>query len=369
MDHLIQTFSSFFYGQPNNNPQNNYNIPNNNDKITISIVGDLFLDVVVTGVEQLPTIWGQDFPCNSISLHAGGGASNTAVHLSSLEHSLSSSAVSSMEGNKSNSPSLEVRFYAGVGKCCLERTVIEEHLRKNHVEFIPCVFPQDTIGMVVVLSGKTDRSFISNPGATGLLSVKHLDIPKIVIESNHLAVGGLFNLHNLIQPNGEGLIELFEQVVEKSGEKKLTISLDCNSDMTGKWGQPWIYKALSFVHVFKTNETEARGITGNPTGDLTEIALILASKVKTCAIITIGVKGCLLAKSNSRSVIHVPAPKLDQVIDTTGAGDAFMAGFLVKWLKGDDLETSCKFAVRCGTTKCKNIGACTVPLVKEYLVE
>ena len=39
-----------------------------------------------------------------------------------------------------------------------------------------------------------------------------------------------------------------------------------------------------------------------------------------------------------KTIVHIPAQPVD-VVDTTGAGDAFVAGFIAKYLRGDDLET------------------------------
>ena len=48
-------------------------------------------------------------------------------------------------------------------------------------------------------------------------------------------------------------------------------------------------------------------------------------------VIKLGVEGALFY-ANGRPAIRVPAPPLDRVIDGTGAGDAFIAGFLPAWL-------------------------------------
>ena len=48
-------------------------------------------------------------------------------------------------------------------------------------------------------------------------------------------------------------------------------------------------------------------------------------------VIKLGAEGALFF-ANGRPPVRVPAPPVERVIDGTGAGDAFMAGFLPAWL-------------------------------------
>ncbi|HSL75289.1 MAG TPA: adenosine kinase [Ilumatobacteraceae bacterium] len=55
------------------------------------------------------------------------------------------------------------------------------------------------------------------------------------------------------------------------------------------------------------------------------------------AAITVGGDGCVIVTPDD--LLRVPAVQVDKVIDTTGAGDLFAAGFLHGWTRGRDLET------------------------------
>jgi sugar/nucleoside kinase (ribokinase family) len=59
------------------------------------------------------------------------------------------------------------------------------------------------------------------------------------------------------------------------------------------------------------------------------------------AAITVGADGCVIVTPDE--LIRVPAVAVDRVIDTTGAGDLFAAGFLYGLTTGRDLRTSGHF--------------------------
>jgi len=59
------------------------------------------------------------------------------------------------------------------------------------------------------------------------------------------------------------------------------------------------------------------------------------------AAITVGAEGCVIVTPDE--LVRVPAVEVDKVIDTTGAGDLFAAGFLHGWTRGHDLETCGRF--------------------------
>jgi ribokinase len=91
------------------------------------------------------------------------------------------------------------------------------------------------------------------------------------------------------------------------------------------------------------NETEAAALTGLPLASLDDARRAgdaLLAKGAGTALITLGDKGALF-HAHGRSV-HVPAVKAGPVVETTGAGDAFVGGFAAALAKGSDpLEAVC----------------------------
>ena len=85
------------------------------------------------------------------------------------------------------------------------------------------------------------------------------------------------------------------------------------------------------------------------------------------AVITVGEAGAVFAQD--RAVQHLAAPKVD-VVDTTGAGDAFVGALATRLARGDSLEDAVAYAVHAGAaavTKEGAQGALPTPEVVERL--
>jgi sugar/nucleoside kinase (ribokinase family) len=87
------------------------------------------------------------------------------------------------------------------------------------------------------------------------------------------------------------------------------------------------------VDVLFGNENEMRHLTGCE--DLADCLEALARKVGTL-VVTRGADGAVAAANGSR--VEVAAAPVDKVVDTTGAGDLFAAGFLAARCRGRDLK-------------------------------
>lgn len=86
------------------------------------------------------------------------------------------------------------------------------------------------------------------------------------------------------------------------------------------------------IDLLFANEHEVMQLTG--TNSLGSAIAQLADKVPTL-VVTRGAEGAL-ALANGDGV-EVPAAAVDKVVDTTGAGDLFAAGFLAARARGHDL--------------------------------
>jgi len=109
-------------------------------------------------------------------------------------------------------------------------------------------------------------------------------------------------------------------------------------------GQTLSAKMLQMVHTLIPNETELRQLTGMPTSTMEEIveaALTLKSFGVARIIVTMGDKGSYLL--NDELQVHIPATKVIPV-DTTAAGDSYIASFVIGLTKGMRDQEAAEFA-------------------------
>ena len=113
---------------------------------------------------------------------------------------------------------------------------------------------------------------------------------------------------------------------------------------------------LRNIDYLTPNETELRVLPGLPPDDPTptlELARQLRERGVGNLIVTRGDKGALVMTDDG--VEEVPGVKVD-VVDTTGAGDAFNSGLAVALAEGWDLIESVKFAACAGAIACTKLG-------------
>ncbi len=99
-----------------------------------------------------------------------------------------------------------------------------------------------------------------------------------------------------------------------------------------------------FCDYIVPNETEAATLTGLSVatlGDAKRVGDALLAKGAKNALITLGERGVLL--HNSKSSIEIPAFRAGPVVETTGAGDAFVGGFAAAIARGSDPDEAARF--------------------------
>ena len=106
------------------------------------------------------------------------------------------------------------------------------------------------------------------------------------------------------------------------------------------------------VDVIFANEAEIVALT--EAADVEAAIASLKDKVETL-VVTLSEKGALAQRGDER--VTVPAHPVDKVIDTTGAGDLFAAGFLYGQTNGQDLKASLTLGAACAAEIISHFGA------------
>ena len=117
---------------------------------------------------------------------------------------------------------------------------------------------------------------------------------------------------------------------------------------------------LTLADWYTPNDKEALKITG--ANDPLDAAKILSPYFET-VVIKLGREGCLLYYRDGRHVV-VPAMEGIKAVDTTGAGDAFLAGFTYGLYHGADAETCALYGNITGGTCVQAVG-CLASFVNE----
>ena len=117
------------------------------------------------------------------------------------------------------------------------------------------------------------------------------------------------------------------------------------------------HELLERLDPLVVNEHEAAFLLGSEVegvdGALSAVSRLLSLGSRS-AVITVGEAGAVFA--NGESTGHLPAPKVD-VVDTTGAGDAFVGALAVQLARDVPLEEAVAYAVRAGAAAVTKEGA------------
>lgn len=120
---------------------------------------------------------------------------------------------------------------------------------------------------------------------------------------------------------------------------------------------PLCAEALAVSDPVVLNETEASALTGrHVTHKASAMAAVKqVAAVAKSAVITIGAEGACWASGEQSG--YAEAPAVEGVVDTTGAGDAFMGALAAALSRGESLATAVEFAVVAGSFSVTRDGA------------
>jgi len=114
---------------------------------------------------------------------------------------------------------------------------------------------------------------------------------------------------------------------------------------------------LALTDLVVCNLGEARALLGEDEPDPAQLARRLARRFQCGALVTAGSQGAWLRPRPEDATLHQPAVTARRVIDTTGAGDAFIGAFLCRWLETRDWRQALRVGAAAGALACETPGA------------
>lgn len=269
----------------------------------ILCIGDAALDVIVKMQTEIHV--GSD-TASQISMHGGGAAANTATWLAQLGHS--------------------VFFSCRLGDDAAGRAISSEfNLWK--IEHRKTFLENEKTGVVVVLvDDKGDRTMFPDSGANSGISER--DLPDL--RGFDAAYLSGYSLFNPLSTNG------VLRMVNEIREVGIPLIFDPASVGTMMaFNRKRVIETLALMDITIMNEDEARYIADC---DSLDEALDFITEIVSIVVIKTGSSGAIARIRGSNTVMsHADAVN---AIDTTGAGDAFAAGFIPMWLESKDLLAS-----------------------------
>ena len=267
----------------------------------IATVGVHVLDIHVVGIQSIPE--GSDGQLvETIRMSPAGTAGGTAVVLSRL--------------------GAQVRTFGAVGVDPIGSTLLAL-LEREGVDVTGLVrkADQQTSASVLPVRPGGHRPAWHCIGANGAFTLDDLYVGALD-GCTHVHLGGPEFL------GGEAAGRLLASARSLGATTSLDILAPGDPDLLA-----WIADALPHTDYLLPNDEQVLGFTGAPS--LADGARALVAAGAGCVAVTQGSRGALVVTADE--VIEVPAYAVE-VVDTTGCGDAFSAGFLRGLSLGRDLR-------------------------------
>ena len=125
---------------------------------------------------------------------------------------------------------------------------------------------------------------------------------------------------------------MLRKAIETAKAQGMTIAIDLASYNVVEESRDFLLELINnYVDIVFANEKEAFALTGMEP----EAALDYIAERCDIAVVKVGAKGAFVKRGNE--IVTIPPMEAD-VVDTTGAGDMWAAGFLAGLIKGENLQ-------------------------------
>jgi sugar/nucleoside kinase (ribokinase family) len=296
----------------------------------VLVIGELNVDLIVSGLPSLPKL-GQELVCTGLSRVLGSSSAIFSRALAGL--------------------GAQVGFMGKVGEDENGRFMLGQ-LRELGIDTSDVlVDPGTQTGITISLTYPGEKAQITYPGSIAAYRTE---------EVNAEAFARYAHLHMASMYLQTGLRPGMPALLRRAKALGLSTSLDPGWDPAERWGQD-LFEVLEAVDVLFLNEHEAKALAGE--GSVEAALKRMASQVGT-VVCKVGPGGALMAVGGE--LVSVPAHAV-AVLDTTGAGDSFDAGFIYSHVvKGRPASDSLCFANACGAIAVTRVGgASSVPSATE----
>jgi sugar/nucleoside kinase (ribokinase family) len=268
-------------------------------KPAVLVVGDVITDISVQLRE--PVAWGTDTR-STVQPRAGGSAANAAAWMAVAE------AEVVFVGRVGND------VFADFHRQELGRLGVETRLA------VDLLLPTGSI--VVLVNAEGERTMLTDRGAN--LDLRPDDLPaRLFRKGDTLYITG----YSLFEP---GVREAGLHALDLARRSGMTVAIDPSNHLQLQGvGPDRFFAWTKGADYLFPNLTEGKALTGH--GDPETMARSLADRYGE-VVLTMGAEGALWCR-REEAIVRVAAESVP-VVDTTGAGDAFAAGFLASRLSG-----------------------------------
>ena len=229
--------------------------------------------------------------------------------------------------------------------------LIARELRAEAVQVHAVVDPEAATAVMIKerpRTGSTRVTYYRSVQAGSRLT--EADIPDGLIENSRI-----LHLTGITAGLGERPLSALHRLIDRAQAAGTTVSFDVNHRLSlwqhGRDAADAYRTLIRRSDIVFAGDDEARLVTGKD--DASEQRDALRDLGPACVVIKLGERGAVA--SEGASVVSRPAVRVD-VVDTVGAGDAFVAGWLSETIAGADLETRTQTAVICGALACTTEG-------------
>ncbi len=260
--------------------------------------GALNLDKIYL-VDKIPKAEEEGY-VKDLQLHPGGSAANTIVGLARL--------------------GLKTGYIGKIGNDEDGRILLED-LKREGVDTRCVIKARGRSGSAIILVDENgNRAILVDPGVNDTIRFEEIDI-------DYVKRFKLLHLTSFICKNGYDSFISQKKIVKEVDR----VSFDPGA-VYAERGLKEMEDILKYTTVFLPNKAEIEKLFGLNYRDAVEECIKMGIEI---VAIKMGSKGCYIRKGEREIIVK---PFKVNVVDTTGAGDAFNAGFLYGYLKGKDIE-------------------------------